>query len=183
MKIKIVLLFAVAITAAQVSQPTLAVPTTYDYTGNPFTEVNGVLYTTSDKVTGSVTLASPLMANMPTTTVTPLAFSFSDGVQTLTNTTSGLVTDFAFATDATGAITLWRAFIQTGGTTPSITSLNNGISKLDTGALSAFENGLTTDPGVWTVRSVPDAGSTFALLSLSFTALGVASRQSRRAVA
>ena len=59
-----------------------AVPTTYVYTGNPFTIVSGP-YSTSDFVTAMVTLASPLPANMPLTQVTPLAFSLSDGVQTI----------------------------------------------------------------------------------------------------
>ena len=57
-----------------------AVPTTYVYTGNPFTDVTGPPYTTSDRVTGMVTLASPFVPNAAWTTVTPLAFSFSDGV-------------------------------------------------------------------------------------------------------
>ena len=61
-----------------------AVPTTYRYTGNPFTFVSGP-YTTSDFVTAMVTLAGPLGANMPLTDVTPTAFTFSDGVQTITN--------------------------------------------------------------------------------------------------
>jgi len=47
-----------------------AVPTTYQYTGNPFTQVFGV-YTTSDFVTAMVTLAGPLGANMPLTQVNP----------------------------------------------------------------------------------------------------------------
>ncbi|HEY4757889.1 MAG TPA: hypothetical protein VIH43_04970, partial [Chthoniobacterales bacterium] len=56
---------------------------TYTYTGTPFTTVNGP-YTTSDKVTGFVELMSALGPNLGPglTSVTPLAFSFFDGVQT-----------------------------------------------------------------------------------------------------
>ena len=61
-----------------------AVPTTYQYTGNHFTDVTGP-YTTSDFVTAMVTLAGPLGANMPLTEVTPTAFTLFDGVQTITN--------------------------------------------------------------------------------------------------
>ena len=61
-----------------------AVPTTYRYTGNPFTHVSGP-YTTSDFVTAMVTLAGPLGANMPLTEVTPIAFTLFDGVQTISS--------------------------------------------------------------------------------------------------
>ena len=86
-----------------------AVPTTYVYTGNPFTDVTGP-YSTSDFVTAMVTLASPLPANMPLTQVTPLAFSFSDGVQTITNQNADPGGFFAFATDAAAMINEWYAF-------------------------------------------------------------------------
>ena len=78
-----------------------AVPTTYQYTGNHFTDVTGP-YTTSDFVTAMVTLAAPLAANMRSRTVTPTAFTLSDGVQTLTNHNATTRLVFQFATDATG---------------------------------------------------------------------------------
>src|SRR6476620_8240745 len=72
-----------------------AVPTTYQYTGNPFTDVSGP-YTTSDFVSGMVTLAGPLGANMPLTEVTPIAFTFFDGVQTISSTNPDITTQFFF---------------------------------------------------------------------------------------
>ena len=103
-KTKIIPLLAVALavgflTAASVQ----AVPTTYVYTGNPFTNVSG-RYTTSDFVSGMLTLAGPLAANMPLTIVSPIAFSFSDGVQTITQANASGYT-FSFATGPGGAIT------------------------------------------------------------------------------
>jgi len=80
-----------------------AVPTTYMYTGNHFTDVSGP-YTTSDFVTAIVTLAGPLAPN------------------------------FSVNQDA---------------------------------------------PDVW-VSTVPDAGTSLALLSLSLAALGVAARRLKR---
>jgi len=77
-----------------------AVPTTYQYTGNPFTSAEAP-YTTSDFVTALVTLAGPLAPNMPLTTVTPTAFTLSDGVQTITNLTANS-SSFAFQTNGTG---------------------------------------------------------------------------------
>ena len=90
-----------------------AVPTTYQYIGNHFTDVSG-LYTTSDFVTATITLAGPLGANMPLTEVTPIAFTMSDGVQTITDT-GGIFSFFVFSTDASGFITLWNAFVDQAG--------------------------------------------------------------------
>ena len=53
-----------AVAALSIAYPASvqAVPTTYQYTGNPFTFVSGP-YTTSDFVTAMVTLARPLPPN------------------------------------------------------------------------------------------------------------------------
>jgi hypothetical protein len=81
-----ILLALTAVAALSLAHPASlqAVPTTYQYTGNPFT-VATAPYSTSDFVTGMVTLAGPLAPNMLLTSVLPIAFTFSDGVQTLTN--------------------------------------------------------------------------------------------------
>src|SRR5215471_1073972 len=97
-----------AVAALSVAYPASvqAVTATYKYTGNPFTFVTGV-YTTSDFVTVMLTLASPLAPNMPLSTITPTAFTFSDGVQTITNLTSS-GTNLQVATGAAGQITIWN---------------------------------------------------------------------------
>src|SRR5689334_11307437 len=88
-----------AVAALSIAYPASvhAVPTTYQYTGNPFTYVSGA-YTTSDFVTVMLTLAAPLPSNFEGY-VTPTAFTFSDGVQTITELTA--VASFFFV--ATGA--------------------------------------------------------------------------------
>src|SRR5947207_7645864 len=111
MKTKITLFVAFALTAPLLSQPMFAVPTTYVYTGNPFTFAVSP-YTTSDRVTGTVELASPLPPNFDLATVSPLAFSFSDGVQTITSATVGEVGVFKFHTDSTGSITEWEVSLM-----------------------------------------------------------------------
>ena len=160
-----------------------AVRTTYRYTGNPFTNVGGFGYTTSDFVTAMVTLANPLPPNAPLTQVTPLAFSLSDGVQTITNLNATAFT-FQFATDGDGTINQWGVdvflFSTIGG---EILTRTIPPNVADAGALLdgisfGFNN---DDPGAWAGGAVPDAASTLSLLSLSLTALGVVARRFQRA--
>lgn len=82
---------------------------TYTYTGNDFTSVSGS-YTMSDHVSGTFTLSAPL-APSADQTVTPVSFSFSDGVQTLTNAPGSV---FEFLTNAGSQIQQWRIDIPTG---------------------------------------------------------------------
>ena len=117
-----ILLSLIAVAALSVVYPASvqAVPATYKYTGNPFTNVEGV-YTTSDFVSGMVTLAGPLAPNIPLTSVSPTAFTFSDGVQTFTNLTPSVDFSFAFATGPTGAIILWNVHVATSPSTTLLT--------------------------------------------------------------
>jgi hypothetical protein len=172
---------AVGILAAGVVQAT---PITYSYTGNSFTDVSGP-YTTSDMVTGFVTFASPLKANMPLTAETPSAFSFSDGVQTITSATA-TSSDFIFATGPTGGIIQWLVEAETLGGVRVIESGDEGPGTSEDIGLMEVGRGFNVgEPGVWAGAgaSVPDSGSTILLLLPSVTALGVAGRQFKRSVA
>jgi hypothetical protein len=187
MKTRIVLFLAVVSTIT-LAQPMFA-DTVYTYTGNPFQLALGV-YTTSDKVTVSVELSDPLGPNMALTMVTPLAFSFSDGVRTLTNlNASG--SGFTFATSSTGAITQWDAFAFINNPTESDV-IRTGNPALPSSEVTDFASLPPSDdndahnlnaPGVWSVAAAPDAGSTVGLFLLSLTAFGVAARQFKRAAA
>src|SRR5262249_16043705 len=122
------ILFAVtAVAALSVAYPASvqAVPATYKYTGNPFTSVDGP-YRTSMFGTVMVTLVAPLAPNMPLTFVTPTAFTFSDGVQTITNLTADSSL-FGFQTDGTGEVTMW---VVSGHSPPS--DSGNGIGTFNT---------------------------------------------------
>ena len=172
------------LTAAAVQANTI----TYTYNGTPFTNVSGP-FTTSDKVTGFVELMSALGPNLGPglTSVTPLAFSFSDGVQTISSFPLNFAT-IKFGTGPTGAITQW--IVQLGSDTGGSIQTVNTIAAFDSGRLlpDGTGSGLVVfafNPGTWTATttSVPDAGSTFGLLSLSVMALGVATRQFKRAAA
>ena len=186
MNTRIILSFAGALaigflTAASVQ----AVPTTYQYTGNPFTNVTAP-YTTSDFVSAMVTLAGPLAPNMPFTSVTPTAFTLSDGVQTITNFNATFPPGFSFATGPTGAITVWH--VNAGALSGSINTVGGGPqSPADFGHLNgtiAFGHNANA-PGTWALVSstVPDTGSTLSLMTLTLMALGVTARQFKRAAA
>lgn len=91
---------------------------TYVYTGSNFTTLSREgpttptdLYTTADRVTITITLASPLAANLSGVFVPTTAFIASDGVNTITRS-SALFADFQFWTDSAGAIVNWRTLIR-----------------------------------------------------------------------
>jgi hypothetical protein len=149
-----------------------AVPTTYQYTGNHFTFATGS-YTTSDFVSGMVTLAGPLPPNLTLTAVFPTAFTFSDGVQTFTAPTSAT---FLFATGPTGAIVDWSIII---GADPSFRITTNIFS--DQGTVLDSTGFNSNNPGAWVnVTSVPDTGSSLSLMTLTLMALGVAAALGRK---
>ena len=168
-----------------------AVPTTYQYTGNPFTDVSG-LYTTSDFVSGMVTLAAPLPPNFQGT-VTPTAFTFSDGVQTITDLTA-TIAQILFSTGPTGLIQKWHIDLERdiGDNHQAVGTVNDLASS---GLIADFaiqqvagtivgEGQNMLAPGVWVTRSaVADTGSTLSMLTLTLMALGVAARQFKRAAA
>jgi hypothetical protein len=158
-----------------------AVPTTYQYTGNHFTDVFGD-YTTSDFVTAIVTLAGPLGANMPLTEVTPLAFTLFDGVQTISRTATNSL-GFRFATNARGEINFW--LVEVDFLSSSIVTFHGGPFDGRNGdlghTLESFGSNSGT-PGVWSQGiATPDAGSTLSLMTLTLMALGLVARRFQRA--
>jgi hypothetical protein len=88
-----------------------AAAATYVYTGLNFTSATGS-YTTSDSVTGSLTVASPLgdsMTYVYSTMPTPFSWSFSDGVQMISgnDTSNSNVATWLVTTGTTGNIVSW----------------------------------------------------------------------------
>jgi len=134
---------------------------TYSYTGNTFSDANPP-YTTSDKVTGFITLPTALAPNLTSyTTVVPTAFSFSDGVDTITNTTPGAGSQFFFKTDASGNITFWGATTYVGSTYSFSISTVNAPGVYGTYDLSQHGGGTQAgqslnNPGTWTSAPVPE---------------------------
>jgi hypothetical protein len=87
--------------------------TTYSYTGNAFNDFrNGGACPPTCNVTGSFTVATPLAPELPLTVITPISFTLTSSLVTLTDgDPSG--SSLAVATDASGAIVAW-AWVELG---------------------------------------------------------------------
>jgi hypothetical protein len=187
---------AIAACLTLLSLPALA-DTTYTYTGKDFFS-DGILgpYTTSDSVTGSFTVASPLPDNDPFPDVKFLSFSFTDGVQTITNLNS-YSPEIRIATDSSGNITDWYVylfsidnhnnFIETEAFVDQFHDVNiedKGNDPIPGVGGTPGDGANSDDPGTWssTTDAAPTSPtpepSTFALLSTGMLGLaGIARRR------
>jgi len=80
--------------------------TQYSYTGDDFTSWTNTACPPACRITGSLILAAPLLSGLNFADVTPLSYSFTDGITTWTDTNApgGI---FQFSTDPMGNITFW----------------------------------------------------------------------------
>jgi hypothetical protein len=168
----------------------------YTYTGNDFTSVSNaanelqygfVPYTTSSKVTGSITFSAPLGANYSgNPSATLLSFNFTDdvGPQNIAGNQAVFpyVMDFTFGTDSSGDIVSWNfqatAFINsTPAESKGIQTENEPGNVMDSGNLDQSsgivgDGSVSADPGVWVETVVPEPSA--GLLFLSFAPLVLA---------
>lgn len=79
--------------------------TVYAYTGNNYQSVKG-FYDTTEHVSGSFEVATPLAADETFSPVAYTEYSFFDGEQTLTNLNSAPYT-FSVTTDSVGNVLYW----------------------------------------------------------------------------
>jgi len=178
--------FLLACLLAWIASPATA-DVIYQYTGKPFTTVTSP-YTTSDFVSGTIQLPSVLPANLSFTQIQVNAFSFSDGVQTLTSANSTLTppgvppgNSPTVSTDGSGAITAWSFVVDQQSSGNGISTVNAFNAPGDEGALGVLPvptaSGMNSNnPGVWTLVPEPSTGS---LSALSLLMLGVTARVRR----
>jgi hypothetical protein len=150
---------------------------TYFYTGTDFT-IAQAPYTTSDSVTGSITLSAPLGSFLFFAGITPVAFSFSDGVQTLTQNNTNH-NSFVVSTDGAGDITSWIVSVAaevSGVDLETISTANAPGFVFDLGSTAiavpgSFVEASTSVPGTWSAGVVPEA-STWVMMAVGFAGLG-----------
>lgn len=180
--------------AAIVLTVPLAADTVYMYTGQDFTALTDPpgSYTLDDFVSGEITLASPLGDNLSFSSsadgnVIPVSFSFSDGVQTFTNSSGLTSVDFNIETNASGQITEWFISLSDGPGTSTITTSDSGAGVFDSGDQGDDSTGgdNLNKAGTWTSSSpstVPEPEN-LALLGVAMVAIAVFHRKLRRAKA
>ncbi|HEY5329440.1 MAG TPA: PEP-CTERM sorting domain-containing protein [Acidobacteriaceae bacterium] len=143
--------------------------TTYTYTGKDFTVISNYpdgTYTTSDFVSGSFVVASPLD---PSTDYTQLfgyphvaftSFSFSDGVHTITDATAYSDFEFDIDTDASGNIVDWDIELSEG--TPADPTIPAAIKTMGDG-FSSEDMGSSESLADQNLRNSGEGFSVFAL--------------------
>jgi PEP-CTERM motif-containing protein len=182
---------AVALTAACFSQPSITetarADVMYDYTGNDFTSTSGTAFTTSENISGYIQVATTLAGGLNNVSIPYTAFSFSDGVNTISSATAGAVVDvLKVTTNSAGTIVGWDidAYVYAGAapTFEEIFSANSINGATDQGAIGTCTSSICSsetnvsfadehDAGVWVIAPVPEP-STWAMMILGFLGLG-----------
>jgi len=146
----------------------------YMYTGKDFTGASAP-FTTSDNITGSFTVLTAFGDDLSLTPFTPTSFTFSDGVDTVTNLTA-ISFFFEVATNSLGQVSDWEIGINE-STGPLIQTFGP-ISDLSDCCADIAENASHTiaatnppgDNGSWAPEPSTFTFTAPALLALAFVA-------------
>jgi len=143
---------------------------TYHYLGQPFAAFADGPYTTSDLVAGDVTLAAALSNAPGGQIVTPTAFSFSDGVQTISDATATMAS-FEFETDILGNIIGWAVNLT--AASGGIETQNEGGTATDSVYAIGGQGQNMDEAGTWTVVTTTPIPATLPLLASGLGAMGL----------
>lgn len=171
--------YFLGVAIAATALPLAASSVTYTYTGNDFVTVLSP-YTTSDFVSGNFTLASALGDNLALGAITPLTYSFSDGVQTFSSASPPPEVTFEVGTDGSGNIDSWVIQLNSGPPSDDIVSTSSGVSDFGELGFSALGENLG-NPGTWVMTGggtspVPEPGNV-ALIAMGLAAIGIGARR------
>jgi hypothetical protein len=161
--------------------------TTYSYAGNPFTNFHGSDSCPSEcSITGYFVVAGPPPTNLSGSDtqfqfdVTPLNYSFSDGLVTATPTNSNF-DFFSISTNGAGEIVSWTIRLFTppceGCVFTGTQLLTSDIEDITIVAPAAVDFAAALqNPGTWsiTVNSAVPEPSTWAMLLIGFAGIGSA---------
>lgn len=159
--------------------------TTYTYTGNPVgAALNGFNPLSCGgpcTITGSFVTASPLGDSFAFNSIVPESYSFTDGIQTYTNTNSS-PSLFYVGTDASGDVVNTNIELVIGGpVTPTSGSLiamynppGNGWSSDE--IIESGNGAYNLDTGTWAITDTPEPSCLF-MLSSGLAGLGFMKRK------
>lgn len=154
-------LITTAIIAGLATMPARA-DVIYTYTGNDFTNTFSP-YNTNDSITGYFTVSQPLGDNLSEESISPLAFSFTDTVDTVTNSDSYSQEILYISTNAEGDISGWEISLILSGSNVRIQTSDAYGESLDSVADSSGAYGsISSDPGTWAV-STPEPSAALLL--------------------
>jgi hypothetical protein len=146
--------------------PSANADTVYTYTGNPFAEFFGVdscsMGVGECSLSGSFTVASPLPDNRAFGAITPLSFSFTDGVNTITSADSLTLNILEVATNASGQIDEWYVHYNVnapGDTTLELTTDSELFAPSGWGDLTGLVSNVSPYPFVGNASIFDDSGT------------------------
>ena len=116
MDLKSIILLLYFCTFSMVASTSMAA-TEYSYTGFQYYNFSSgdelSVYDETMSISGTMVLSSPLPPNLSDQEITPLSFSFNDGVNTVTRDNSDFEF-FSLSTDEFGDITYWQIVVNSG---------------------------------------------------------------------